>query len=227
MAHTMFRVRIPRVLDTEQISEVKRKLLLLMPKDGEIDTEVVAPKFTYEIRRDTDPADPRRENDNVGVLVLKHSRYTLGDAGAELPFVDWRTGELRDDIYLCLEVRGYDHGGLTISHSNSGQFADQFDSGRLGWHYVTKQAVQDSWPSLDLGSIELRDAVERCLQAELKTYDAYLQGDVYGFVITDEEGEEVDACWGFVGDDIETNGILDHVGAEHHDGLRQAWKERT
>jgi hypothetical protein len=39
-----------------------------------------------------------------------------------------------------------------------------------------------------------------CLKQEIKTYDDYLVGNVYGYTITDEEDEMLDSCGGFVGD---------------------------
>ena len=53
------------------------------------------------------------------------------------------------------------------------------------------------------------DKIEQTLLAEVDTYDQYIRGDIYGFIIsevtTDEEGneikEEVDSCWSFYGYD--------------------------
>lgn len=38
-----------------------------------------------------------------------------------------------------------------------------------------------------------------CLEAEVKIYNQYLEGDVYGFIIKTEDGDQVDSCWGFYG----------------------------
>ena len=45
----------------------------------------------------------------------------------------------------------------------------------------------------------LREKAADILRGEIVSYDAYLGGRVYGYVI-ERDGEEVDACWGFVGD---------------------------
>ena len=42
---------------------------------------------------------------------------------------------------------------------------------------------------------------ERILESEIETWDTYLRGDVYGFVAEDPEGEQIDSCWGFYGDE--------------------------
>jgi hypothetical protein len=37
------------------------------------------------------------------------------------------------------------------------------------------------------------------LEGEIKDYDQYLTGDVYGYVVKDEAGDRVDSVWGFFG----------------------------
>ena len=50
--------------------------------------------------------------------------------------------------------------------------------------------------------------------------DAYLNGEVYGFIVerptfpttvTDNGWLYEDSCWGFYGDDIGTNGVLENI----------------
>jgi hypothetical protein len=38
------------------------------------------------------------------------------------------------------------------------------------------------------------------MQAEVDTYNQYLHGETYGYRV-EKDGEEVDACWGFIGND--------------------------
>jgi len=45
----------------------------------------------------------------------------------------------------------------------------------------------------------MKEWLRRILLAELNEYDQYLQGDVWGYIVT-ENGEETDSCWGFFGD---------------------------
>ncbi|SFD34817.1 hypothetical protein SAMN04488094_1403 [Tropicimonas isoalkanivorans] len=59
------------------------------------------------------------------------------------------------------------------------------------------------------------DGAKDILRGEIVTYDAYLAGRVYGYVI-DQGGEEVDACWGFFGhyelDCLsEARAVVDHL----------------
>jgi len=38
-----------------------------------------------------------------------------------------------------------------------------------------------------------------CLKSELAAWDTYFQGDVYGYVVEDPDGNHRDSCWGFYG----------------------------
>ena len=59
------------------------------------------------------------------------------------------------------------------------------------------------------------------LNGEIKVLDAYVRGAVYGYRILDSEGEEEDACWGFFGDNILLNGILDGLSDEDEKLVRK------
>lgn len=231
MAHTTISLRFNAPLDDREATRLVEELEAFCGGRAQASYETVAPKFTYKIRHDDDCDSPREWN-NVGVLACKHRSYSIGDKDHELPFVDgdWRAGVLREDVYLCWDVYGYEHGGIALSHARSGQFADTFDSGRAGWHYVTFDAVKENWPELwrvhhlDLGSTKLRDKVERCLKAELEAMNLWLSGSCWRYSITDEEGNVVDSCGGFITDDVED--MIGSAGSEHAEGLRAAWSDR-
>lgn len=122
---------------------------------------------------------------------------------------------LRPDIAICLPIYMYDHSGVTISHA---PFSCPWDSGQLGWHYMTKDTLEK-----EFGGDKQR--AEEYMDAQLKIYDDYLTGNVWAFVIFDDEGDMVDSCGGFYGDDAIDN-MLGHVDPGHHEGLRRAWENR-
>lgn len=116
----------------------------------------------------------------------------------------------RKDIALCIPLYLYDHSGITISH---GAFSCPWDSGQVGWHYITWKALEDNWPDKSL------ESARRCLEAELEEYDNYLRGNVYCFVIEDENGDVVDSCGGYSGYDWKANGLADNIPEEVKDQL--------
>jgi hypothetical protein len=62
------------------------------------------------------------------------------------------------------------------------------------WRTVTPVQLTDC-------KITLREAAERVLTQEIETYDDWLSGSVYGYVIEGPDGEHLDSCWGFLGDE--------------------------
>ena len=141
----------------------------------------------------------------------------------------------------------YDHSGITIScGARTSQYADRWDSSQLGFIVMLKENAMKGLVEyiLDEKGEPIRDgehgyktrplteetwrarAIE-VMKGEIETYDLYLTGEVFGFTlyesdpVEDDETpnwEETDSCWGFFGDDLLTNGILDHVGQ----GLQEA-----
>lgn len=119
----------------------------------------------------------------------------------ELEAASWDVRyELREDIAICRPLYLYDHSGITIS---AGRFNDPWDSGQVGWQYVTKQALAEEWGGDEILAM-------RNMEAELETYDQYLRGEVYGFQVFDEDGDAVGGCSGFFGNDPYENGMADH-----------------
>lgn len=107
--------------------------------------------------------------------------------------------ELFSTKYVYLPIYAYEHGGITI---RSGSFSDPWDSGQLGFIYVSKEKALKEF-SQKKWSKKLEEKVIRILDGEIETYDQYLTGDVHGYMIyrpEDEDCEEsVDSCWGFYG----------------------------
>ena len=172
-------------------------------------------KFELEVVQDTNPHNPR-EDDNLGTMVCFHKRYELGDK------TDYRTedydswDELKDKLSedfkggVILPLYLYDHSGITISTSS---FDCRWDSGCVGFICVSKDKIREE------GIDETK--VEQYLIDEVKTYDQYLTGDVWGYnvyeITTCDKGHEhkelVESCYGYYGhDECESEGqsVLEH-----------------
>lgn len=188
-----------------------------------------------------DVAESPRAWDNVGKMVCQHRRYTLGDeqyennyanswtewfayyvlenysTGLNLKCYDtfgyfeedeevekvWRWIE-KNMIILPLYL--YDHSGISISTSRT----CRWDSGQVGFIYITKEdAVRKSGNKYFTKALE--EKAIACLESEIEAYDVYLRGDVYGCIILNKEGDEIDSYWGFCGYDHEESGLLDEA----------------
>jgi len=168
-------------------------------------------------------AESPREWDNLGTMAIFHRRYDFGDKVdfASSDFNSW--SEMENHIWknlnaaVVLPIYMYDHGGITI---NTTGFSCPWDSGQVGFIYVTKQKVRDNYKVKRITN-KLRDRVEKVLQDEVKTMDYYVSGEVYGYQVIKrslEEGqvreEILDSCHGFYGDDFEKNGIADYIDTQ-------------
>jgi len=89
----------------------------------------------------------------------------------------------------------YDHSGLTMMTSG---FSCRWDSGQVGWIYTTKERILAEYGGKYLTK-KLRARAEGVLRSEVKVFDQYLSGEVYGYVLEGPDGD-LDSCWGFYGD---------------------------
>ncbi len=101
--------------------------------------------------------------------------------------------ELASQTNLILPVHLYDHSGLTM---NTTGFSCNWDSGQIGYIFVSHKDIEELYGDLSAESIE---KARNCLLAEVKEFDCYLRGENYGFRLL-QDGQEVDSCWGFLGE---------------------------
>lgn len=144
---------------------------------------------------DPDPLNPRKEYDNATIMLHWHRRYDLGDKRIERMSkeeVEAQYEEEGDPILAILPLYLYDHSGLSIS---TGGFSCRFDSGQVGYVYITKSKADEmGW---DLNN---PPNWEDIIKGEVKTYDDYLTGQVFGYEVVGRDGETLESCWGFIGD---------------------------
>lgn len=113
----------------------------------------------------------------------------------------------------------YDHGGITMScGSRTGQYADRWDSGGVGWIVILKKTLMDevgteyvlddagelirvehkrpdapsTWSYLTkpLTDETWRKRAVEIMEVDVEVYDQYLTGDVYGFTLYSAEPVE-------------------------------------
>ena len=178
--------------------------------------------YLIEIIQENDPESPR-EWDNLGKMICFHSRYNLGDKHdyRSNDYSGWEEQrkdiEKKENVCVMLPLYLYDHSGITM---NTTGFSCRWDSGQVGWIVVSKEQVRKEYGVKRINK-ELIEKVTNILENEVKIYDQYLTGDIYGYRISKvtecelghEHKEEVDSCWGFYGEDecmTEAEGIVDY-----------------
>ena len=172
------------------------------------------------IHTDDNPCNPRTEFDHLGKMVCWHRRYNLGDKhdfSTPDNFQEWFKEQ---GLSVMLPLYLYDHSGITMRTSS---FNDRWDSGQVGWAYATSEQILKEYSAKKI-TPELIAKVEKILVAEIKEYDTYLRGEIYGYVLEKvhdcgecgkEVDEHIDSCWGFYGSNWKENGMVDNVGKEY------------
>lgn len=161
-------------------------------------------------------AESPREWDNLGTMVCFHNRYVLGDKH-DLNHNDFNSWEEMQEFLeknhnadIILPLYLYDHSGITM---NTRGFNCPWDSGQVGFIFISKEKIRKEY-NVKRVSKKLLKKVESYLINEVKTYDDYMTGQVYGFSIENNDGEEIDSCWGFFGyDDMikDCKGTIDSI----------------
>jgi hypothetical protein len=163
--------------------------------------------LTVEIHLDTEPASPR-EWDNLGEMVAfpRLSReYTKSLYDRESTSTE-DDAVARGGTALLARYLSITEGAIVVPF----YFADYGSSGARMW------ATEPDTDDTDSGFFVVdRDTIIKeygddseasrqraysCLKAEIATMSQYVEGDVYGYIITGHEQPELgDSCWGFFG----------------------------
>lgn len=180
---------------------------------------------TLEIHSDDDPMHPRTDCDNLGTIVCRRGNFHhfgdeekgLNDGGDGCERIDERI-RLAHPACVMLPIFIYSHSGISI---NTTGFNCPWDSGRLGTIFISRERINAEYGTHG------RTQIEGYLRGEIETYDQFLRGDIWGFIVRDlpcvtcgGPGKEGDSCWGFYGDDPIENGMIDNLDLDLRDWLR-------
>lgn len=180
-----------------------KSLVTSYKKDGKV----------LEIYFDPYPQNPR-EWDNLGIMVCFHRKYSLGDRHnyRASDYNSWEEVkeviEKDHDVAVILPIYMYDHSGIILSTT---PFSCPWDSGQVGWIFATKKKVREEY-GVKYITKKIKEKVREALIEEVRIYSEYVEGNVFGYILKDESGRELDSCWGFYGTDFNTNGIAESTG---------------
>jgi hypothetical protein len=148
--------------------------------------------LTIELTREEYPSDPRKEFDHFAKMICCHRRYKLGDEQTDH---DGIQAIIDDKDNICLPLYLYDHSGITM---NTTGFSCPWDSGMVGVIYVSKADIRKEYGTA--GKVNIEKARE-LMQCEVREYDQHLTGDVWNYAVKDAEGNVLDSCCGFYGEE--------------------------
>jgi hypothetical protein len=166
--------------------------------------------LTIEIYQDDgNGLHPRQDCDNLTQMVCFHRRYDLGDKHEYTP--ESLQEAIKAEHIEAMPLFLYDHSGISISCRSfigRAQHAE-WDSGQIGFIFISRAVILENWPKCKQWRKQAREVME----SDVKVYDQYIRGNIYGFKVGNEAGKEIDSCWGYIGDYDDKGGILDEVKA--------------
>lgn len=170
---------------------------------------------TLTISYDLDPESPREWDGNIGQFLFPDDskylhwekdclRYDLDelreehdkeyDYGCFVSNRDLIDEYLKDNFVKAYPLYKYEHSGIVLSLS---PFSCRWDSGQIGWYVITKESIdkyeEDHFYCYDK---EESDSIKELCESELRIFNQYLSGEIYGYTYTSTDGEE-DSCWGY------------------------------
>jgi len=220
---------------------------------GKLDKQEIRLTVYY----DDNPENPRTW-DNLGKMIGWRSRNYVGDkhdyktSREFLEHLAWQfvseeeTFNIIKENYtnaqlvkyieqyaVMLPVYLYEHGGIKYS---TAPFNCRWDSGQVGWIYVSFEDLRAELPDL-CGQSEqiLRETAWPFLIDEVETYSYYVNGDVYGYKLEKihrckecgtEHFEEICSNWGFYGPDLEKNGLFSSIDREYRGALNLYFRKK-
>jgi hypothetical protein len=146
--------------------------------------------LTVNIDYDLDPQSPRTWAETR--MVYTSTSLRLGDKRVSHEDMEDIKEKIESGELLGRAVYAYSHGGTAVSTK---PFSCAWDSGQCGFIYVVPK-VKQSWLENAEGD------VDKCLlwlESEVEEFNQFLNGQVYGYDIEDEDGDVVDSCWGIYG----------------------------
>lgn len=175
---------------------------------------------SIEIFQDEDPMSPF-DWDLLGEVIFSSKlRYNIGKCLSDEGLSEQFKKDCKTSLYLPLYA--YIHSGISLSCSNDVYpFNCRWDTSYAGYIHVPVEKVRCEY-NVKRITQNVKDKVYSCLKSEIETINQWLNGEVYGFVTKNVQGDMIDSCWGFYGSDPFTNGISEHIDSEYHNLLRNA-----
>ena len=91
---------------------------------------------------------------------------------------------------------------------NTSGYSCPWDSGQVGWIYITRKEAREKMQITRITEKQRKKIIE-WLRGEVEYYSQFLQGHVYYYEVCDENDDSIDCCSGYIGDDLETNCLLE------------------
>lgn len=164
-----------------------------MNNENEIEKHIKDNAWSVTIYLDEFCENPNQSGDNDLFLLSYHRDFWVEMdkvvTKAELleAFEEPKKSDVASRFHI-FPIEAYIHSGVVLAFSKCGNFPDlQWDVSLVGAILADKKEFRN------------RKTAERAAISLLDMWNQYLSGDVYGYVVKDPNGKEVDSCCGFYG----------------------------
>lgn len=155
-----------------------------------------------EIHQDYDAGDPYENFDQASRLVWCSS-VSRREAFRDVETVDdesWDVAVVHryltlfggESVAIPFRYHDYGSGGYDV------YLQDAPNERTAGFLCVSRETLEKEWVPYVTEPAAAPQKAEDCARAEFATWKAWLQGDVYGYVVADGTPEQ-ESCWGFYG----------------------------
>lgn len=151
-----------------------------------------------EIHHDYDTEQPWSEDDGIKIVIL-HRRYSdpaEGECGKDAEEVrQWCKDNARE--WFIMNLFMYEHSAVALRAGYANPFSCPWDSGQVGIIALKKS----EWGK---GKGERNAKRAKYAKDAAEYYGRWMNGETYGYILFNEDGEELDSCWGYIGyDEVE------------------------
>lgn len=116
---------------------------------------------------------------------------------------------------IAVPILCYEH---SLIRYYVGDSIDYFDGRISGVAWQRKEVLRNEYGVQRITETVRKKAI-KVAEAELDTYTDWCNGEVFGYILRNAEGEEVDSCWGFIGDNDLSERVLDYVDTDDYNFL--------
>lgn len=162
--------------------------------------------FKINIYPDMDAQSPEDWMDDNFLLVHYHRDFQVerDKVITEDDIRAWYQGETIGQMkeYWLFPVAALIHSGVWLSLGQS------FAADGGGWdtsHVGAVLAAKSEFP--------LQAKAFKAAEALIASWNDYLSGNIYGYMLEDGDGQEGGGCWGFYGD-VDKSGVIEQARAE-------------
>ena len=182
--------------------------------------------MTVEIHSDYDAENPYKSFDQASEILSDVKDYDLGEP---IPHPEaWYREDPTSRVmqrYLTMfggyvlaipfDFRDYGSGGARV------RLTEPDDDPASGFLVLSREAFDKEFGAfgMQLRSDDPEEhTAERTCRGEFAAFRAYIEGEVFGYVVKDPAGNVLDSCWGYYGE-------LDYVRTEGKEVAKQEGEE--